>query len=72
VSYGNLINITSLQKPGVPRVVPGNPDASYLAQKIGGTVGITGRRMPFNGPPYLTDGQIQIVRAWIEQGAQNN
>jgi mono/diheme cytochrome c family protein len=71
-SYGNLVNVSSTQKPGVARVVPNSPDASYLAQKIDGTSGIIGRRMPFNGPPYLTDGQIQILRSWIEKGAQNN
>jgi hypothetical protein len=72
VSYANLINVSSTQKPGVPRVVPSNPDASYLAQKIDGTAGIIGRRMPFNGPPYLSDGQILIVRRWIAIGAPNN
>ena len=71
VSYGNLINISSVQRAGVLRVVPGNPDASYLAQKIDGTPGIIGRRMPFNAP-YLSEGQILIIRSWIEKGAQNN
>jgi hypothetical protein len=51
------------------RVDPGNPDRSYMVHKIEGRAGIVGRRMPFNGPPYLTDGQILIMRRWIERGA---
>jgi hypothetical protein len=53
-------------------VVSGNPDGSYLIQKLEGRTSITGRRMPFNGPPYLTDGQILIIRRWIELGAPRN
>jgi hypothetical protein len=72
VSYNNLLNVASFQQASVRRVVPNDPDASYLVRKISGTPGITGLRMPLNGPPYLTSGQIQILRSWIEQGAQNN
>lgn len=28
--------------------------------------------MPRNGPPYLTPGQITVIRRWIENGAPNN
>jgi hypothetical protein len=63
---------SSTQKPGSARVVSGNPDGSYLIQKLEGRTSITGRRMPFNGPPYLTDGQILIIRRWIELGAPRN
>jgi len=28
--------------------------------------------MPFNGPPYFTAEEIQLVRDWIAEGAQNN
>ena len=59
-------------KPGAIRVIPGDPDNSYLIQKLEGTTGIAGRRMPFNGPPYLSDGQILIIRRWIALGAPNN
>ena len=54
------------------RVNPGSPDTSYMVHKLEGVPGIVGRRMPFNGPPYLTDGQIQIMRRWIELGAPRN
>ncbi len=71
VSYGNLVNRASVQQASVLRVAPNNPDASYLIRKISGTPGINGLRMPLNGP-YLTSEQIQIIRTWIQQGAQNN
>ena len=71
VSYGNLVNRASVQQASVLRVAPNNPDASYLVRKISGTPGINGLRMPLNGP-YLTSEQIQIIRTWIQQGAQNN
>jgi len=69
VAYDNLINVPVRGKPGAIRVIPGDPDNSYLIQKLEGAPGINGRRMPNNGPPYLTDGQILIVRRWIANGA---
>jgi hypothetical protein len=70
IAYDQLVNVSSIQRPGVPRVAPGNPDGSYLVQKIEGTGGVT--RMPRNGPPFLTEGQILIIRRWIEIGAPRN
>ena len=72
VSYNQLVNVSSNQRPGTLRVAPSNPEASYLVHKLDGRAGITGRRMPFAGPPYLTDGQVAIVRRWIELGALND
>lgn len=72
VAYDQMVNVPSVQRPGTLRVVPGNPDASYLIQKLEGTPGIVGLRMPRNGPPYLTQGQLMIVRRWIEIGAPRN
>jgi hypothetical protein len=72
-SYAQLVNVSSVQRPGVVnRVTPGNPDASYLVQKVAGTPGIIGLRMPSSGPPYLTNTQISTIRRWIELGAPNN
>ena len=72
VAYDQLVNTSSSQRPGVPRVIPGDPDGSYLMHKVEGRSGIVGRRMPIAGPPYLTDGQILILRRWIENGAPRN
>jgi hypothetical protein len=72
VSYAQLVNVVSSGKRGAVRVIPGDPDGSYLVQKLEGAPGIVGERMPFTGGPYLTFGQMAIIRRWIELGATNN
>lgn len=67
-SYALLVNVASAEVPSLKRVNPGNPDASYLVQKIMGTAAV-GVRMPANGPPYLSQAQIDLVRGWISAGA---
>jgi hypothetical protein len=71
VSYNNLVNVASRQRPGSVRVVPEDPDSSYLIHKLEGGPNIAGVRMPLNGP-YLTEGQVLVIRRWIEIGAPNN
>ena len=72
VAYDQLVNVLSNEIPSVKRVNPGDPENSYIIHKVEGRAGIVGRRMPFDGPPYLTDGQIQVIKRWIELGAQRN
>jgi Planctomycete cytochrome C len=50
-------------------VVPGNPAASAIVQKLHGTYA-TGVRMPFSGPPYWSAAQIALVERWIAEGAK--
>ncbi len=50
------------------RVVPGNPAASELVRRIRGQAR---PRMPYDGPPYLTDAEVDLIVAWIEQGARD-
>ena len=64
-----LVNVPSVQKSGSVLVIPGDPANSYLIQKIKGEGGIVGLRMPRNGPPFLTDGQVLVIERWIELGA---
>jgi hypothetical protein len=71
-SYNALVNAATVQKPGETNVVPGNPDTSYLVKKLEGDASINGKRMPRNGPPYLTTGQILVIRRWIQLGAKND
>jgi hypothetical protein len=71
VAYDNIVRVASNRKAGAIRIVPGDPDSSYLVQKVEGASGIVGVRMPFGGP-YLSDGQILILRRWIEIGAPRN
>jgi hypothetical protein len=67
-SYAMIVNVQSNEVPGLKRINPGNPDSSYLVQKIQGTAAV-GVRMPANGPPYLTQTQIDLVRRWVAAGA---
>ena len=71
-AYAQLVNVESVTNRGSLRVVPGDPDNSLLVRKLEGTPGIVGQRMPIGGPPYLTAGQIQIIRRWIQDGAKND
>ncbi len=49
-------------------VIPGNAQASELIRRV---EGLSEPRMPFNGPPWLTDGQVALLRAWIDGGAMD-
>ena len=66
-SAGNLINVPSPRDANLIRVVPGDPDASFLIQKLDGTQTL-GDRMP-DGGPYLTTATINVIRQWIQDGA---
>lgn len=72
VSYGQLVNVPSRDKAGATRVIPGDPDNSYLIHKLQGFPNLVGERMPRTGGPYLTQGQISIIKRWIELGAKND
>lgn len=72
VAYGELVNVASSRKAGAIRVVPGNPEASYLIHKLEGRSDIVGQRMPRAGGPFLTPGQVSIIKRWIELGARND
>jgi len=66
-SYAMLVNVASGEVPSLLRVNPGNPDTSYLVQKLQGNNAVGGR-MPFGGP-YLPQDRIDLVRRWIAAGA---
>ncbi len=69
-SYALLVNAPSVEVPALMRVQPGNPDASYLIQKLEGTAAV-GARMPLNAPP-LPQSTIDVIRQWIVDGAPNS
>jgi hypothetical protein len=50
------------------RVVPGNALASELYRRI---MGYAMPRMPFNGPPYLSDKEADLIAQWINDGARD-
>ena len=69
LAYDQIVNVASRGKPAMIRVIPGDPENSYLVHKVEGRPGIVGVRMPFSGAPFLTDGQILILKRWIAIGA---
>ena len=71
-SHARLVGVSSVQRPGVLRVVPGDPDNSYIVHKLEGRSDIVGGRMPRGTGPFLTDGQMLVIRRWIADGAANN
>ena len=50
------------------RVVPGQPLASELVRRVRG---MAEPRMPFDGPPFLSEDEIRLIEAWVAQGARN-
>lgn len=72
VAYANLVGVASRQKPGLMRVAPGDPDNSYFVHKLEGRSDIVGQRMPRGAGPFLTDGQMLVIKRWIALGAPNN
>ncbi len=49
-------------------VLPGNAAGSEIVRRI---KGLAQPRMPFNGPPWLTDDEIALITAWIDGGARS-
>src|ERR1035438_6149068 len=56
---------SSVMKPGSRRVMPGSLENSFLYHRLVGTD--FGLQMPPTGALHAE--QIQIIKAWIEQGA---
>jgi hypothetical protein len=69
-SFAALVGVASLQVPELNRVEPGDPDSSYLIDKLEGTQTV-GSRMP-QGGPFLDQETIDLIREWISNGAEND
>ena len=67
IAHSQLVNVSSRQST-VLRVVPGDPEASYLVHKLDGRASIAGSQMP-EGGPFLTATELDLVRGWIRAGA---
>jgi hypothetical protein len=72
-AYARLVGVLATnpaaRAAGVLRVVPGNPDASFLVRKLMGTLGpAEGQSMPRVGT-RLPAAQLELVRRWIAAGA---
>jgi hypothetical protein len=66
-SYALLVGVASIEQASIMRVAPGDPNNSYLIQKLEGTAAI-GQRMPA-GLPALPQADIDVIRQWIAAGA---
>ncbi|NUN14079.1 MAG: hypothetical protein HUU55_10645 [Myxococcales bacterium] len=69
-SYDRLVDVESAMAPGKILVVPGDPAASYLIEKLEQTAPAMGEKMPLNGE--LEPERIQFVKDWILAGANND
>lgn len=70
-THSLLVNHPSAEVPTRMLVVPGDPSASYLFEKISSDHPTSGARMPYLSPTLPND-QIDGVQQWIEQGAQDD
>ena len=69
-SFTSLVNVMSIEVPSLDRIEPGDPDNSYMIQKLMGTAGV-GSRMP-QGGPFLDQATMDMIREWITDGAADN
>ena len=73
-SYASLVNQATFQAPEQDpqlRVAPANANDSYLLQKLESASPKEGERMPLFGP-FLSQADVDRIRAWIVSGAPNN
>ncbi|MCA9770890.1 MAG: PQQ-dependent sugar dehydrogenase, partial [Myxococcales bacterium] len=68
-SYAALVGAASAEIPSLQRVAPGDPDGSYLVEKLEGAAGISGAVMPPGSWPGLDAASLAAVREWIALGA---
>lgn len=72
--FEGLVNVPSIADPTILRVAPGDPDASLLFQVLQGDVPDaelgTLERMPIGGE--VEDADLEQIRQWIADGAENN
>ena len=66
-SLAQLLNVMATQNNAKLRVVAGDPNASYLVEKLEGP-GDVGGQMPPSG--QLPQDQLTAIRDWITNGAQ--
>jgi hypothetical protein len=71
----SLESYASLRRGGTTShdtiVVPGDPCASLIVQKVSNAPPI-GARMPPSGPPFLSPDEITLLSDWIAEGAHDN
>jgi hypothetical protein len=66
-AHASLVDVPSSVVSEAILVIPGDPDASYVLQKLTATMPAAGDSMPPDA--RLETERIELVRAWIEAGA---
>jgi hypothetical protein len=69
LSYASLRQGGQISGPMI--IVAGKPCDSILVHKLSSAPPY-GARMPYEGPPYWTADELQLLRDWIAEGAKNN
>lgn len=69
LTFSNTVNVAAQGGSGT-RIIPGDADNSVLINKLSGNPPF-GSQMPLGGLP-LSQTNINTIRNWILQGAQNN
>ncbi|MEY4579115.1 MAG: hypothetical protein RL701_3818 [Pseudomonadota bacterium] len=71
----SLENYASLMRGGNSShdtiVIPGDPCASLIVQKVT-SAPPSGSRMPPGGPPFMTPAEIALLSDWVYEGAHDN
>ena len=68
VAWLNLVGVSSVERPEMLRVKPGDPESSYIVWKVEGRTQIQGGQMPLGLTPLSAE-QIAAIRGWIASGA---
>jgi hypothetical protein len=72
--FEGLVNVASVADPDILRVAPGDPDASLLYQVLQGPVPDAEvgelQQMPIGAE--VDDADLEQIRQWIADGAENN
>lgn len=69
-AHASLVDVPSSVVADRIRVVPGDPEASYVLEKLTAAMPADGDPMPPDAP--LEPERIELVRAWIEAGAADD
>lgn len=68
-TFEKLVNVKATLAPQKQRIVPFDPEQSFLFEKISQDKPSAGVRMPPGQP--LAEDEIAMIRAWIVAGAEN-
>jgi hypothetical protein len=66
-AFDLLVNQPSQGNPQALLIKPGDPENSYIVQKLEGTASV-GAQMPLNASPLSVE-TIQAIKTWIQNGA---